>query len=129
MIDRFLGDDFGALSRSCPFWSTVLQCGVHGCRYTHLKLLDRAVSGARFLTVGVFECDIAHRRSVTILCMLSEIGCNPVHPFNGVLPGPYVPVRVTSCTLDAHWYVHSCASSLQNTAVPHDFYSPLSVPL
>ena len=31
---------------------------------THLKLLDRAVSGARFLTGGVFECDIAHRRSV-----------------------------------------------------------------
>ena len=30
---------------------------------THLKLLDRAVSGARFLTRGVFECYIAHRRS------------------------------------------------------------------
>ena len=29
---------------------------------THLKLLDRAVSGTRFLTGGVFECDIAHRR-------------------------------------------------------------------
>ena len=29
---------------------------------THVKLLDRAVSGARFLTVGVFECDISHRR-------------------------------------------------------------------
>ena len=28
---------------------------------THLKLLDRAVSGARFLTGGVFECDISHR--------------------------------------------------------------------
>ena len=25
---------------------------------SHLKLLDRAVSGARFLTGGVFECDI-----------------------------------------------------------------------
>ena len=36
---------------------------------THLKLLDRAVSGARFLTEGVFECDIAHRRSVAILCV------------------------------------------------------------
>ena len=34
---------------------------------THLKLLDRAVSGARFLTGGVFECDIAHRRSVAVL--------------------------------------------------------------
>ena len=28
---------------------------------THLKLLDRAVSGARFLTGGMFECDITHR--------------------------------------------------------------------
>ena len=37
---------------------------------THLKLLDRADSGARFLTGGVFECDIAHRRSVAVLCML-----------------------------------------------------------
>ena len=37
---------------------------------THLKLLDRVVSGARFLTGGVFECDIAHRRSVAVLCML-----------------------------------------------------------
>ena len=28
---------------------------------THLKLLYRAVSGARFLTGGVLECDITHR--------------------------------------------------------------------
>ena len=34
---------------------------------THLKLLDRAVSVAWFLTGGVFECDIAHRRSVAVL--------------------------------------------------------------
>ena len=34
---------------------------------THLKLLDRAVSGARFLTCGVFECEISHRRSVAVL--------------------------------------------------------------
>ena len=31
---------------------------------TQLKLLDRAVSGARFLTGGVFKCNIAHRRYV-----------------------------------------------------------------
>ena len=36
---------------------------------THLKLLDRAVSGARFLTGGVFECDIFHRRSVTVYAL------------------------------------------------------------
>ena len=55
---------------------------------THLKLLDGAVSGARFLTGGVFECDISHRRSVAVLCMLYKIRCNPVHPLNGALLGP-----------------------------------------
>ena len=35
---------------------------------THSRLLNREVSGARFLTGGVFECDIAHRRSVAVLC-------------------------------------------------------------
>ena len=48
---------------------------------THLKLLDRAVSGARFLSGGVFECDISHRRSVAVLCML------------------YIRSGVTPCTL------------------------------
>ena len=48
-----------------------------------LKYMDRAVSGARFLTGGVFECDIAHRRSVPILCMLYIIRSGvPVHPLN-----------------------------------------------
>ena len=53
---------------------------------THLKLLDHAVSGARFITGGVFKCDIAHRRSVAVLCMLYKIMCNPMHPLNRVLP-------------------------------------------
>ena len=69
---------------------------------THLKQLDRAVSGARFLTGGVFECDIFHRRSVAVLCMLYKIRCNPVHPLIGALLGPYVPVLVTLGALVAH---------------------------
>ena len=73
---------------------------------THIKLLDRAVSGARFLTGGVFECDISHRRSVAVLCMLYKIRCNPVHPLNGALPGPYVPARVTRGALVAHRYTY-----------------------
>ena len=36
----------------------------------HFRLLDRIVSGASFLTGGVFECDLAHRLSVAVLCML-----------------------------------------------------------
>ena len=74
---------------------------------THLKLLVRAVSDVRFLTGGVFECDIAHRRSVAVLCMLYKIRCNSVQPLNDALPGPYVPVRVTRSALVAHRYTYS----------------------
>ena len=83
------------------FWGFVLPvleyCSAVLCLAadTHLKLLDRAVSGARILTGGVFECDIAHCQSVAVLCMLYKIRCNPLHPLNGALPGPYVPVQVT----------------------------------
>ena len=68
MIDRFLGDAFGLFS--CRFWSTVLHSGARMRIHTLIKLLDRAVSVGRFLTGGVFECDIVHRRSVAVLCML-----------------------------------------------------------
>ena len=75
---------------------------------THLKLLNRSVSGAaRFLTGGVFECDISHRRSFAVLCMLFKIRCNPVHPLNGALPGPYLPARVTRGALVAHRYTYA----------------------
>ena len=76
---------------------------------THLKLLDRTVSGARFLTGGVFECDISHRRSVAVLCMLYKIRCRGQveHPLNGALPGPYVPVRVTRGAQVAHWCTYA----------------------
>ena len=74
---------------------------------THLKLLDRAVSGARFLTRGVFECEISHRRSVAVLCMLYKIRCNPVHLLNCSPPGPYVPARVTRGALVAHRYTYA----------------------
>ena len=69
---------------------------------THLKLLDRAVSGARLLTWGVFECDISHRRSVAVLCMIYKIRCNPVHPLNGALPGPYMCQRGLHAVLWSH---------------------------
>ena len=74
---------------------------------THLKLLDRAVSGARFLTGGVFECGIDHRRSVAVLCLFYKIRCKAMHPLNGALPGPYVPVRVARGAPDTHRY--TCA--------------------
>ena len=74
---------------------------------THIKLLDRVVSGARFLTVGVFEWTIAHRRSVAILCMLYRMRCNPVHPLNFALPGPYEPVRITRGALVVNRFTYA----------------------
>ena len=38
--------------------------------YKHIKLLGSGFSGASFLTGGVFECDIPHRRSVAVLRIL-----------------------------------------------------------
>ena len=111
MIYHFLRDATWVLS--CPFWSTVLQCGtrmpIHTLIHadTDLTPPHRAVSGARFLTGGVFECDIAHRRSVAVRCMLYKIRCNPMHPLNDALAGPYVPVRVTHGALTAHRYTYA----------------------
>ena len=61
---------------------------------THLKLLYCVVSGASFLTGGVFERDLPHHRSVSVLCTLYKIRCNPMHPLYGALLEPYVPVRL-----------------------------------
>ena len=47
---------------------------------THLKLLDCIVSCACFLAGGVLNCNLSHRRSVAVLCMLYKITCNPMHP-------------------------------------------------
>ena len=76
------------LSRFSPARFGVLFCSVVLAADTHIKLLNRAVSDARFLTGGVFESDIAHRRSVLVLCMLYKLRCHPMRPLNGAVPGP-----------------------------------------
>ena len=95
------------------FWGFVLPvfeyCPVVWCSAadTHLKLLDRVVSGACFLAGGVLNCNLSHRRTVAVLCMLYKIRCNLMHPLCGALPVPYVPVRVTCGTLISHRYTHA----------------------
>ena len=121
MIDRFFGNAFGVLS--CQFCSVVWCSAID----THLKLLNLSVSGARFLAGGVFECDISHRRSVAVLCMLYKIRCNPVHRLNGALPGPYVPARVTRGALVAHRYTY--ASPRCKTLQYSKTFIPFKVPL
>ena len=81
---------------------------------THLKLLDRIVSGASFLTGGMSECDLAHRRSVAVLFMLYKIRCNPLRPLYGAFAVQYVKVRVTRGAVIALRYTYelpSCRTS------------------
>ena len=103
MIDRFLGDVFGFFS--CQFWSTVLQFGarlpIHTLNYWTVQSVVHGLTG------GVFECDIVHRRSVVVLCMLYKIRCKAMHPLNGALPGPYVPAWVTRDALVTHRYTYA----------------------
>ena len=70
----------------------------------------------------MFECDLSHRRSVAVLCMLYKIRCNPMHPLYDSLPLPYVPVRVI-----AHRYTY--ASPRSRTSQYHRTFIPLSVSL
>ena len=95
MIDNFLRDASGVLS--CPFWSTVLQCGAR---------LPIHNFGSH-LTGGLSECEIDHRRSVAVICMLYKIRCNQMHPLNDALPGPYVLARVTRGAIVAHRYTYA----------------------
>ena len=124
MIDCFLRDALGVLS--CPFWSIVLRCGARLPIHT-LKLLERVVSGANFLTVVVFECDLAHRRSVAVLCMLYKIRCNPMYPIYHALPVPYVPVLVIRGAVIAHRYTY--VPPLQRTSQYIRTFIPLAVSL
>ena len=93
MLSGFYPASFGVMS---AVWCSAAD--------THIKLLDCAVSGALFLTGGVLECDIVHRRPVAVLCILYKIRCNPMHPHNDAIPESYVPVRVTHGSLVAHRY-------------------------
>ena len=93
---------------------------------THLRLLDQVVSGASFLNGGVFECDLAHRCSVAVLCMLYKIRCNPMHPLYGALV-PYVPVQVTRSAVIAYRLTY--ASPRCRTSQYRQTFIPLSVSL
>ena len=69
---------------------------------SQLKLLERVVSSASLLAGGVLECNLVHRRSVAVLCMLFKIKSNSMHPLSGELPLSYVLARVNRGALVAH---------------------------
>ena len=123
------------LIRRC-LWGFVLPvleyCSAVWCSAAdkHFKLLDCVVSGACLLAGGVLNCDLSHRRSVAVLCMLYKIWCNPKHPLCGTLPVPYVrcyTLCYTPC-LDCT-SVYFCSFPLQNLAASLDFYSLISISL
>ena len=99
---------------------------------THLRLLDRVVSGVSFLSMDVFDCDLAHRRSVAVLCMLYKIRCNPMHPLCCAFP---VPVRVTRGAVIAHRFTYvppRCRTSQYRLTFIHlsvSLWNDLSDPL
>ena len=66
MTDHSLRDAFRCFILPGLEYSSAVWCSAAD---THLKQ-HRAVSGARLLTGGVFKCDIAHRLSVAVLCVL-----------------------------------------------------------
>ena len=121
MIDCSSWDAFGVLS--CQFWNTVLQCVVR----LPIHTLNYLVSGACVLAGGVLNCNLSHRRSVAMLCMLYKIRCDPMHPLPGALPVLYVPVRVTRGTLIAHRY--TSAPPHCRTSEDRRTFIPLSVSL
>ena len=124
MIDCSSGDAFGVLS--CQFWNTVLQCGVRLPIHTLNYWTAQSVVPA-FLAGGVLNCNLSHRRSVAVLCMLYKIRCNPMHPLCGALPVPYVRGRVTRGTLIAHRYTY--APLRCRTLQYRRIFIPLSVSL
>ena len=78
-------------------WGYITQPEVRG-----VKLLVRVARSASFLAGGVLECNLAHRRSVAVLCMLFKIKSNSMHPLSSALPLPCVPAHVTRGALVAH---------------------------
>ena len=68
-------------------------------------------------------CNLAHRRSVAVLCMLFKIKSNPMYPLSGAFHLPYVPACVTRVALVGHRHSFAaprCKTSQYRTAfVPH----------
>ena len=113
------------LSGFCPASFGVLFCSVVlGCRYTPSTTGPRS-QWCTFFTGDVFECDIANRRYVLVLCMdcvIYKIRYNPMYHLYGALPVPYVPVRGTRGVLAAHRYT-SAPARCRTSQYPIDFYA------
>ena len=90
----------------------------------HLKLLNRVVSCISLLTGGVFECDLAHRRSVALLYMLYMIICHQMHSLYGVLP-----CRMCRCGSHALLWSHIATLSYASHCCRTSQYRRTFIPL
>ena len=61
---------------------------------THLKATGPCSQLCRFSNVGMFKCNIVHRRSVAVLFMSYKIRCNQIMVLYGALLVSLVRVRV-----------------------------------
>ena len=103
------------------FWSFILPlleyCSAVKCSaaYSQLILLDRVVVGASFLAGGVLECNVAHRRSVAVLCILLKIKSDPMRSLVGTLPLLHVSPRVThgASVTHRHSFASHCCRTFQ----------------
>ena len=99
----------------CPtLCGSTVWCSAAGL---HLTVLDFRIS--IFLAGGVLECNLAHWRTLAVLCTLFKIKSNPMHPLSSAWPLPRVPSRVTSGVLVAHRHsLRLLAEGLLGTAEP-----------
>ena len=82
-----------------------------------------------FLAGGALECNLAHRRSVAVLCMLFEIKNNQMHPLLGALPLSYVLTRVTRGAFVAHRHSFALPRCRTSLYTAKQICVPLSVAL
>ena len=67
MINCSSGDAFGVFVLPVLEYCFAVWCSAAD---KNLNLLDRVVSGACFIAGGVLNCDLSHRRSAAVLCIL-----------------------------------------------------------
>ena len=94
LIRYFLCFVLPILEYGSPVWGSAAS--------SHLKLLDRVVRSARFISGDGVICDLEHRRDVAASCMLYKIWSNHRHPLYEMLPGPRVVLRETRGSLSLH---------------------------
>ncbi len=102
------------LEYCAPVWSSAAV--------SHLRLIDRVVSSARFLCGGEAAWDLGHRRNVSSVCMLYKIHANQLHPLNASIPNAFVPTRNTRLASNSHarclQQVRCHTSQFQRSFVP-----------